>query len=52
MTKNQSRYQHERQTLLPLNEAAKEQNRRNRLRETQLPVQLELLRRPQQDLFG
>ena len=47
MTKKQRRYEFERQPLLPLNATAKEINRRDRLRETQLPEQLELLKRTQ-----
>jgi len=51
MTKRKRQHQHERQPLLPLNEAYKEINRRDKAREAHLPEQLELLPSQQQKLF-
>jgi len=51
MPKEQRRYHHERQPLLPWNAARRETNRRDALRETKHPQQLELFPLPQQRLF-
>ena len=51
MANQPRRFKHERQPLLPINETAKEINRRDRLRESSKPEQLELLIPDQRDLF-
>ena len=50
-TKPERQFQHERQPLLPLNDAAREQNHRDRIREHLRPEQLPLLEPAQWKLF-
>ena len=45
------RFSHERQPLLPLTDVAREQNRRDAERETEIPEQLDLLAPVQHKLF-
>ena len=52
MVTNPRRFNNERQPLLPLNQVAKEINKRDEKRETPQPEQLDLLPSPQRDLFG
>ena len=51
MTSEQRRFKNERQPLLPLNEADRQINKRDQLRETQHPQQLDLIPTPQRDMF-
>ena len=51
MTNKQRRFKYERQRLLPLNQADREINKRDELRETQHPQQLDLIPTPQRDMF-
>ena len=51
MSREQRRFEHERQPLLPLNETAREINRRDQRQEVQKPEQLKLFAPDQKDLF-
>jgi hypothetical protein len=52
MSQHQRRHRQERQPLLPWNAVRREINRRDMLRETQSPQQLELFPTLQHELFG
>lgn len=52
MIQKRRRFGRERQPLLPLNQVAREVNKRDMLREIQRPQQLELIPTAQQDLFS
>ena len=52
VVRKQRRFERERQPLLPLNQVAREINKRDSSRETQPPQQLELMPSTQQDLFS
>ena len=51
MVQNTRRFKNERQPLLPLNEVAKQINKRDKERETHQPRQLDLLPSAQADMF-